>query len=225
MADFACAQLRPAIELTIEDQGATDARPEGDAYAVLRANCGAVFPFAVSHGVRVVLDRRREAGPLLNDVAQRCIDPAGDVRQLMHDSVHAIDDAGQANADANGGRRRAKGVHDFDQRADDGIGVAATLGVDDSPASDDVSIEHQAGFNGGSAEIDANGVSHLRKVGEGAARLRVLCYTRACGLNPQLRFPMSRRPSRVSSGSTRAISGRPAAISCAEPPVATTWNL
>ena len=134
-----------------------------------RESCAApIFPLAVGHGVGVVFDRDRQAGAVLQQIAQGEVAPAGDVRQLVDDAVDAVDQARQADADGGGVRiALAQLGDDLEQRLHDAVLVRVVLRVDDRAVLDDAPLGHEPGLDGRAAKIDPDGVRHERRVGEG----------------------------------------------------------
>ena len=94
------------IEPAVEDDPAADAGADGEPDRVPAPLRGADPPLAQHGAVGVVVERRREPQAVVDDLAQRQVDPA-EVRREQHDAALGVERARRADADADDLRARA----------------------------------------------------------------------------------------------------------------------
>jgi hypothetical protein len=61
VSDFPSRQLSASEQLSVDNEPSSHSGSESDADSVSGASRSAVFPFAVSHGIRVVFQNHRDA--------------------------------------------------------------------------------------------------------------------------------------------------------------------
>ncbi len=98
MAELARSAEGAAVETAVEDHAESDTTAQTDHQEVGDAFADAEPVLADDECVDVVLDDRREPGPLVEQVAEWHIAPVG-VGAVMDDAVHAVDDSCGADAE------------------------------------------------------------------------------------------------------------------------------
>jgi hypothetical protein len=83
---------RAVVELTVQDYPSADSRTDSDSDRVARAARGSSPPLAQHGAVGIVVERRRELQPLVNDCPERQVDPAK-VGGQQHDAALGIERA------------------------------------------------------------------------------------------------------------------------------------
>ena len=167
LADFPRAIAGTADHLAVGDDSPADAGAHGNEDDVLKAPAGTAFPLGNGHAVRVVIDHDRQADFFLQDFPERDGDPVLHVGEIVDDALFEIDEAGHADADGGDTRVPCPQVLDgADHFQDELLRSFKFLGRDRGRVIDDVALEDDREFHGGSSEINADGqgaVAHFKR--------------------------------------------------------------